>query len=184
MRSSLCRRSACARSRTAAAPSQWRRDSWAAFSSSAAAITTPAAAAEPPAGAGWSDAMASTRWLSRPFSEGRSVVADLRLAPGDELAQLLVDSRVDARVGVFLEDLLPARCSHHVGRLRTHAVPPVEVLGRGDPRPVETCPVVAQRVLSAQEVASGSDLSPCAHGHRLVVDRKATFENPFEHPWC
>src|SRR5450756_2248535 len=102
MSSSLCNRSACARLRTAAASSQWRSDSWAAFSSSAAAITTPAAAAEPPAGAGWSDAMASTRWLSRPLSDGTSGVADLQLAPGDELAQLLVDTRVDARVGVLL----------------------------------------------------------------------------------
>src|SRR6202049_873408 len=124
--SSARSRSACARSPARAAPDQCVKERTAAFSSSAAPIATAAAVAEPPAGTGRSDARPFSSVLSRPTS--RSVVADLQPALGDELAQLFVDTRVDARVRILGQDLFPSVGRDHVSGLGTHPVPTVVVL--------------------------------------------------------
>ena len=120
---------ALARARPPRSPTIDKRE-LAAFSSRAAATAMTAAAADPPAGTGRSDARPSRSALIRSSGPCASVVADLSLAPGDELAQLLVDARVDAGVGVLLEHLLPAGRGDDVSGLRAHAIPSVEVLGR------------------------------------------------------
>src|SRR6266446_2643130 len=160
-------RSACACSSAASALAHLAVESLATFSSSADAMAMTAAAAEPLAGTGLSEARPSRSAPKRPSA---SVVADLRFALGDELPQLLVNARVDAGIGILLEHLLPARGSNHVSRLCTHAIPAVEVFGRRDPGPVETGPVVAQRVLGPEEVAPRPYLPHGIHRKRLLVD--------------
>jgi hypothetical protein len=60
-----------------------------------------AAVADPPAGTERSEARPSRSEPNRAFGAGISDVADLSLALGDELLQLLVDPGIDARVGIF-----------------------------------------------------------------------------------
>src|SRR5260370_24776953 len=142
------------------------------FRRSAAAVATTDAAAEPLAGAGRSDAIASSR----------SGVAELLLAPGDELLELLVDRGVDPGVRIFGQHLLPSLGRDDVGRASAEALPAIVVLGRGDPRPVEACSGVAQRVLGAEEVAAGTNLAQRVHRHALLIHGHPTAEDPLEHP--
>src|SRR5476649_50233 len=128
--SSARSRSARACSTAASAPAHFAVESLATFSSRADAMAMTAAAAEPLAGTGRSDARPSMSEASRPSAPCGSVVADLSFAFGDVLAELLVDARVDARVGILLEHLLPADCSDDVSGLCAHAIPSIEVLGR------------------------------------------------------
>src|SRR5690348_9327261 len=71
---------------------------------------------------------------------------DLLPARRHEPLQLLVDGRVDARVLVVGQHLLPLLVCDPVGGPGAEPVPAVEVLRRRDQRPVEAGPVVAQCV--------------------------------------
>src|SRR5215467_9886613 len=82
---------------------------------------------------------------------------DLLSALRHELLQLLVDRRVDARVFVVGQHPLPLLVRDPVGGPGAEPVPTVEVLRRRDQRPVEAGPVVTQRVLGTQEVATRAD---------------------------
>src|SRR5690348_4974520 len=146
------------------------------FWSSAAEAATTAAAADPLAGAGCAEASSPRR---RPNLD--SGIADLQLPPGDELLQRLVDARVDAGVGILREHLLPALRGDDVGWARSESLPAVEVLGRRDPRTIETGAVVPHRVLGPQEVTARADLAQRVHRQPLVVDRHAVPEDPLEH---
>src|SRR6266568_9099815 len=150
-----------------AAPIQCTVDSRAAFSTNPAAIATAAAAADPPAGTGWLEPRAEKN-----FASPGSGVAQLTLAPVDELLQRFVYPGVDAGIGELGQQLLPLAGRHLVDGPGTLAVPAVEVVGRGDPRPVKAGAVVAQRVLAAQEVAARADLADRVHRLALLVDRE------------
>src|SRR5439155_487670 len=105
------------------------------------------------------------------------VLADL-----DERLELLVHPRIHAGIGVVLEELLPFLVRHPVGRPRAVPLPAVEVLGGGNPRPVEACPVVPHGVLGAEMMPTRSDLADAVHGEPLVVEGNAPTQNPLEHP--
>src|SRR5207249_5031731 len=105
------------------------------------------------------------------------VLADL-----DEGLKLCVDTRIDARIGVVLEQLFPFFVRDPVGGPRTVPLPAVEVLGRGDPGPVKAGPVMPHGVLGAEMMPSRADLANPVHGESFVVERDAATQDPLEHP--
>src|SRR5215472_8334913 len=84
---------------------------------------------------------------------------ELFLSACDEFLELFVDARVDAGVRILGEQFLPALVRDSVSRARAESIPPVVVVGRRDPRPVEAGAVVAQRVLGAEEVPARPHLA-------------------------
>src|SRR2546430_16726485 len=73
------------------------------------------------------------------------VLADL-----DERLELFIHPRIDAGVGVVLEQLLPFLIRHPVGGPRAVPLTAVEVLGVGDPGPMEVGRLVRNGVLGAE----------------------------------
>src|SRR2546428_10846587 len=77
----------------------------------------------------------------------------------DERFELLIDCRVDARVLVVSQELLPFLVGHLVRGARSHPLPAVIVFGRGHPRPVAAGPVMPHGVFGALPASAGADLS-------------------------
>src|SRR2546423_10018371 len=96
------------------------------------------------------------------------VFADL-----DERFELLIDGRVDPRVLVVGQQLLPLLVGHLVRGARAHPLPAVVVFGGGDPRPVEAGPVMAHRVFGTEVMTPGADLTDAVHGEPLGVEGNA-----------
>src|SRR4030088_898846 len=78
------------------------------------------------------------------------------LAHLDERLDLLIDARVDSRIFIVGQELLPFLVRHLVSGPRSHPLPPVIVFGRRDPRPVEACSIVPHGVLGTQVVTAGT----------------------------
>src|SRR2546429_5267322 len=93
------------------------------------------------------------------------VLADL-----DERLELFIHPRIDAGVGVVLEQLLPFFIGHPVGGPRAVPLPAVEVLGGGDPGPVEAGPVMPHGVLGAEMMPTRADLAGAVHGETLLIE--------------
>src|SRR5215217_1030330 len=102
-------------------------------------------------------------------SEIRSV-AELTAAAGDELLQLPADGLVDRRRLVGLERRAPDLRRAVGGVLAAVARPAVEVLGRGQQRPVEALAEPLERVGGTEEVAALADLLVRAERQARLVD--------------
>src|SRR5207237_8672494 len=114
--------------------------------------------------------MTTRAWSGRRSYPG---MQDGVLAYLDESLELFVDPRIDARVGVVREQLLPLLVRHPVRRPRPIPLPAVKVLGRRDPGPIEPGPVMPHRVLAAQVVATGTNFAHPVSATPLVIARVA-----------
>src|SRR5205823_3976291 len=123
--------------------------------------------------------MMTTRACSGRRSD--SGMQDRVLADLDERLELFIHPRVDAGIGIVLEQLLPFLIRHAVGGSRAIPLPAVEVLGGGNPRPVEAGPVVAHGVLGAEMMPTGTNFADAVHGEPFVVEGDAPAQNPLEH---
>src|SRR6202047_320658 len=104
------------------------------------------------------------------------------LAHLDERLELLIDARVDSRIFIVGQELLPFLVRHLVSGPRPHPLPPVIVFGRPDPRPVEAGPIGTHRLLGTQVVTAGTHFADPVHGEALIVEGDSLGQDPLEHP--
>src|SRR5436190_5228006 len=97
-------------------------------------------------------------------------VAELDPPPVDVLLQLVAHRRVERR-GLVARERLPPDLTRPLGRVATALrLPSLEVLGRGEQRPVEAGAEALQRVRRAEEVAAVADLLVGVVGQAGLVD--------------
>src|SRR6478752_9390383 len=109
------------------------------------------------------------------------LVAELRPAAYDVGVQLGPDPVVERRLLVLLERRPPDLAGPRGGVARPEPVPPLEVLGRREQRPVEALAEPLERVRRAEEVAALADLLVRAVRERLLVDPER-LEHLVQHP--
>src|SRR5436190_5117491 len=108
-------------------------------------------------------------------------VTQLLPAPVDECLQLRFEVRLDRRLLVFLERLLPDLACARSGVVGAVAVPALEVLGGRDERTVEAFAEALERVGGAEEVAALADLLVRRVCEGLLVDSQR-LESGVQHP--
>src|SRR5438270_10962447 len=119
--------------------------------------------------------MTTRAWSGRRSDPGMQdgVLADL-----DERLELFIHPRIDAGVGVVLEQLLPFLIRHPIGGPRAVPLPAVEVLGGGGPGSVEARPVVSNGGLGPEMMPPRDDLGDPGHGEPFALSG----EPPPQHP--
>src|SRR5436190_19670894 len=108
-------------------------------------------------------------------------VTQLLPAPVDERLQLRFQVRIDRRLLVLLQRLLPDLARARGRVVGAVAVPALEVLGGRDKRPVEAFAEALERVCGAEEVPSLADLLVRRIREGLLVDSQR-LERCVQHP--